>query len=233
MTGKMPRPPALPFPDRLTAGRLLGRRLRDEFAATDATSGLPVLVLALPRGGVAVGCEVARVLQAPVDVLVTRKIGYPRQPELGLGAITEGAEPVYDDALLAKLGLRTADLAKVAERERAEVARRLAVYRQRRPFPDVTGGLVVLVDDGLATGVTARAALRRIRADGPARTILAVPVAPAEAVTEMSGEADEIVVLATPGEFRSVGEWYVSFGQLTDDDVLSLLARAEAAGRHL
>ena len=174
------------------------------------------------------GAEVARILRAPLDVLVTRKIGYPRQPELGLGAIAEGGEPVYDHGLLAAIGLEPADLLATAERERAELARRVRVYRGGQPPPDVTGHLVVLVDDGLATGVTARAALRALRAQGAGRIILAVPVAPPAAATQMKREADEVVVLASPAGFRSVGEWYMSFGQLTDAAVLSLLAQARA-----
>ena len=194
---------------------------------------LPALVLGLPRGGVAVGAEVARILGAPLDVLVTRKIGYPPRPELGLGAIAEGGEPVYDHRLLATIGLEPADLVATAEREREELTRRVRVYRGGQPPPDVTGRLIVVVDDGIATGVTARAALRAIRARGAGRTILAVPLAPRAAVAQMMREADDVVVLASPAAFRSVGEWYVSFGQLSDADVLSLLARARARTRAL
>ena len=215
----------LPFPDRQAAGQLLGARLRRDLDR-GADGDLPAVVLALPRGGVAVAYEVARALDVPLDVLVTRKIGYPRQPELGVGAIAEGTEPVYDGRLLRKLGLRPGDLSEVATRERAELARRVRVYRGGRPPPDVAGFLVVLVDDGLATGVTARAALRGLRAAGAGRTVLAVPVAPAASIGEMASEADEVVTLAAPGDFRSVGEWYTSFDQLTDDDVLALLAHA-------
>ena len=222
----------LPFPDRRAAGRLLGARLKQSLGRAGSADGAyPTMVLALPRGGVAVADEVARILRVPLDVLVTRKIGYPPQPELGLGAIAEGAEgaePVYDAELLRKLGLEPADLAGVVERERAELARRVRVYRGGRPQPDVTGCQVVLADDGLATGVTARAALRGLRASGAARTVLAVPVAPAVSAEEMADEADEVVTLATPADFRSVGEWYVSFAQLTDADVLDLLARSRA-----
>lgn len=222
----------LPFPDRRAAGRELGARLRRDLDRGDRApgGGLPTVVLALPRGGVAVADEVARVLEVPLDVLVTRKIGYPRQPELGVGAVAEGSEPVYDGRLLRRLGLRPGDLADVVTRERAELARRVRVYRGGRPPPDVAGAQVVLVDDGLATGVTARAALRGLRAAGAARTVLAVPVAPAASIAEMGREADEVVALATPEDFRSVGEWYTSFAQLTDDDVLALLAQARAPG---
>jgi putative phosphoribosyl transferase len=232
MTGAGHGHVALPFPDRLAAGRLLGARLAGEpGAVTRARGVLPVLVLALPRGGVAVGAEVARILDAPLDVLVTRKIGYPPRPELGLGAIAEGGEPVYDPALLAAIGLDAADLAATAEREREELARRVRVYRGGRPPPDLSGRLIVLADDGLATGVTARAALRAVRARGAARTVLAVPVAAQAAITQMEREADEVLVLASPAAFRSVGEWYAAFGQLSDADVLSLLAQARTRTR--
>jgi putative phosphoribosyl transferase len=216
----------LPFPDRRAAGRLLGARLAHDRG--DAADGRPTVVLALPRGGVPVAYEVARALGVPLDVLVTRKIGYPRQPELGVGAIAEGSEPVYDGRLLRKLGLQPEDLSEVASRERAELARRVRVYRGGRPPPEVTGVQTVLVDDGLATGATARAALRGLHAAGAARTVLAVPVAPEASIGEVSGEADDVVVLATPADFRSVGEWYASFEQLTDEDVLALLAQARA-----
>jgi putative phosphoribosyl transferase len=225
---------ALPFPDRLAAGRLLGALVRDTLlreepgAAPGTRGGLPALVLALPRGGVAVGAGVARILQAPLDVLVTRKIGHPSRPELGLGAIAEGGEPVYDHALLAAIGLDVADLLATAMREREELARRVRVYRGGRPPPDVTGRLIAVVDDGLATGVTARAALRAVRDRGAARVILAVPVAPRAAVTQMQREADEVLILASPAAFRSVGQWYTAFGQLSDADVLSLLAQSRA-----
>jgi len=211
----------LRFPDRATAGLLLGVKLR--FAIRDFYPERTVLT-ALPRGGVAVGAGVARCLGVPLEVLVTRKIGHPAEPELGLGAIAEGGDPVFDECLLDQVGLRPADLDGVVARERAELARRVAVYRGGRPPPEFAGRHVVVVDDGLATGVTARAALRVVRAAGAARTTLAVPVAPASAVEAMKAETGEVVTLVTPRRFRSVGEWYAEFGQLTDSDVLTLLA---------
>jgi putative phosphoribosyl transferase len=231
------------FADRRAAGRLLAARLRHALpapggrqaegepsgASPDLADTRP-LVLALPRGGVPVAREVADALAAPLDVLVTRKIGYPRQPELGVGAIAEGGEPVYDDEFLRRLGLSRGDLAPVVARERAELDRRVRVYRGGRPPPDVAGRLVVLVDDGLATGVTARAALRSLRSRSAGQTVLAVPVAAPSSAAAMLSEADSVVALALPGTFRAVGEWYVSFGQLTDSDVLKLLARGEQAG---
>jgi putative phosphoribosyl transferase len=187
------------------------------------------LVLALPRGGVAVAAEVARDLGAPLDVLVTRKIGYPLQPELGVGAIAEGGDPVFDNAILRELGISAAQLAGVVARERAELQRRVAVYRGGRPPPQVRGKFVILTDDGLATGVTARAALRALRAAGAARIVLAVPVGSPGSVAALAAEADDIVALALPPGFHAVGEWYSSFGQLTDADVLALLSEAIGA----
>jgi putative phosphoribosyl transferase len=217
----------LPFPDRRSAGRALAAALRRRFTGPDGHLTLPrPLVLALPRGGVAVAAEVARDLGAPLDVLVTRKIGYPLQPELGVGALAEGGDPVYDNAILRELGITQAQLAGVVARERAELERRVEVYRGGRPPPEVRGKSVILTDDGLATGVTARAALRALRAAQAARTVLAVPVGSPASVAALAAEADDIVILALPRGFHAVGEWYSSFGQLTDADVLALLSEA-------
>jgi putative phosphoribosyl transferase len=229
------------FADRRAAGRLLAARVRHALAAADRQRPGPQpgasplartrsLVLALPRGGVPVAREVADALSAPLDVLVTRKIGYPYQPELGVGAIAEDGEPVYDDELLARLGLSRLALEPVVARERAELDRRVRVYRGSRPAPQVAGRQVILVDDGLATGGTARAALRSLRGRSAGRTVLAIPVAAPSSAAAMLREADAVVALVLPGTFRAVGEWYGSFSQLTDADVLALLDRAPAAG---
>ena len=213
---------ALPFPDRRTAGTMLGERLAHAVALGDWAER--TMVLALPRGGVAVAKQVATVLDVPMNVIVTRKIGYPRQPELGVGAIAEGLETaVYDASLLARLSLSPADLAPVVAAEQAELTRRVQVYRGGRPLPRVAGWYVIVVDDGLATGVTARAALRSLRAAKAAYVVLAAPVAAPAAAGDMRAEADQVIILATPRRFRSVGQWYTSFGQLTDADVLALL----------
>jgi putative phosphoribosyl transferase len=159
-----------------------------------------------------------------MDVIVTRKIGYPPQPELGVGAIAEGLrQPVYDCRLLERLALTPEDLAPVVAAEEAELDRRVRIYRGGNPLPPVAGRCVIVVDDGLATGATARAALRSLRAAQAAHLILAVPVAPPSSVTSMHAEADQVIVLVSPGRFSSVGEWYLAFGQLSDADVLALL----------
>ena len=222
-----PDPPA--FADRAEAGERLGAALREEMEKFKFHHSERPVVFAVPRGGVAVAAGVARRLAAPLEVIVVRKIGHPEAPEFGLGAIAEGGEPVFDDAVLAEAGLSVADLTVVVERERAELARRVGVYRGARADP-ADLGLAIVVDDGLATGVTARAALRAVaRRFGPApvRTVLAVPVASAGSLAAINAEADEVVTVVTARRLRSVGEWYADFGQLTDADVLTLLAEGQ------
>jgi putative phosphoribosyl transferase len=182
------------------------------------------LVVGLARGGVPVAAEVAGALGAPLDVLVVRKLGCPWQPELGVGAIGEDGVTIVNRPLVASLGLTPQEVEAVARRERAELERRLDRYRAGRPAHPVEGRTVILVDDGMATGSTARAAVRVLRARGARRVVVAVPVASAEAVRALGGVADEVVALRTPTWFLAVGQFYEDFAQTTDQDVTRLLA---------
>ena len=210
------------FRDRRDAGRRL--------AALVAELDLPApIVLALPRGGVPVAAEVAARLGAHLDVLVARKLGAPQQPELGLGALAEGGVRVLDTDLVRRLGLTEDDLEAVTAREQVELDRRVEAYRGGRPLPAVAGRAVVVVDDGVATGGTAEAALRAVRAGGPARLVLAVPTAAPDAVRRLAQVADDVVCVITPESLTAVGQWYEDFTQTTDREVAELLAAARPA----
>ncbi|MEV6957623.1 phosphoribosyltransferase family protein [Streptomyces sp. NPDC051207] len=216
------------FRDRRQAGRELAGELR----TLQESGALPdPVVLALPRGGVTVAREVALALDAPLDVLVVRKIGAPRHEEYGVGALVGDEDPLFDGAALDRLGLGPDDLAPVVERERAELRRREQRYRQGRPAPEVRGHTVIVVDDGLATGSTARAALRALRRRAPARTVLAVPVGSPEAARALTAEADLVVCPHRPDTFMAVGQWYDDFDQLTDEDVLEALGSGRRVDR--
>ncbi|WP_018570379.1 phosphoribosyltransferase family protein [Streptomyces sp. PsTaAH-124] len=213
------------FTDRAAAGRRLGDRLA-------ALAGRPdVAVLGLPRGGVPVAAAVARALGAPLDLCLVRKLGVPAQPELAMGALGEDGVRVVDDTVVREAGVPPAALERVAEREQRELLRRAARYRGERPALPVAGRTVVLVDDGVATGSTARAACRTVRARGAARTVLAVPVAPPDWTRRLAGEADELVALETPPGFFAVGQFYADFAQLDDADVIACLYEAASGDR--
>jgi predicted phosphoribosyltransferase len=215
------------FADRREAGRALARRLSHLQASHP-------LVLALPRGGVPVAYEVARALEAPLDVFLVRKLGVPGHEELAMGAIATGGVMVTSRSILQHLGVPTGRVREVALRESRELERRERVYRGRRPPLDVAGRTLILVDDGLATGSTMRAALRAIRALKPAHVVVAAPVASAVTCREIDAEADEVVVAATPEPFKAVGLWYGDFTETPDAEVMQLLGmawRAEAAQR--
>ncbi len=209
----------MPFRDRHDAGMQLAALLGDLAAEH------PV-VLALPRGGVPVAFEVARSLDAPLDVIVVRKLGFPGQPELAMGAIGEDGARVVNEDLRRRAGVSDADLAVVERRERSELERRAARFRSgRRPVP-IAGRTVVVVDDGLATGSTALAALQVARAHGAARVVLAVPVAPPETIHEMRRHADDVVCVETPASMVAIGPWYDDFRQTSDEEVVRLLDAA-------
>lgn len=209
------------FADRREAGAELARRIKR------IPLREPVIVLALPRGGVPVAYEVARALRAPLDVLVVRKIGMPGQPELAIGAIASGNIIVRDPRAAIAFGPDTATFAALAERERAELARRERTYRGVAPPLKLNGMTVVLVDDGLATGSTMLAAVRSARQAGAASVIVAAPVASDSASALLGGEADALVLLEIPPELHSVGEWYEEFAQLEDAEVRLLLQKAK------
>ena len=205
------------FADRLEAGRVLAPLLA-EYAGRD-----DVIVLGLPRGGVPVASEVARALGAPLDVLVVRKLGVPGREELAFGAIGEGGVRVLNTALVEGLGLGVADIDRIAEREEAELARRVSAYRGGHEGIDVRDKTVIVVDDGVATGATMRAGLRALRAMGAAKIVAAAPVGAADSVAMLQEDADEVHVLQTPAWFNAVGQWYDDFSPTTDDEVRALL----------
>jgi predicted phosphoribosyltransferase/alpha-beta hydrolase superfamily lysophospholipase len=212
------------FDDRTEAGRQLAKAL-DRFADED------VVVLALPRGGVPVGYVVARALDAPLDVILVRKLGVPFQPELAMGAIGEDGVRVLNEEVMALAQVTEPEMAAAEAAQRAEIERRAARFRQGHARVDVTGRTVLIVDDGVATGSTAKAGCRVARAHGAARVVLAVPVAPTEVHRRFAADADEVVVLDTPEPFFAVGQFYRNFTQVTDDEVVELLARARAERR--
>jgi predicted phosphoribosyltransferase len=212
-----------PFHDRRDAGRYLATKLSDYADRSD------VLVLALPRGGVPVGYEVAQALHAPLDVFLVRKLGVPGHEELAMGAIATGGVRVVNQQLVQALGISPAAVEAVVAREQQELERRERAYRDDRPPPDVRGRTCILVDDGLATGSTMRAAVAALRCESAASIVVAVPVAPLETCEELQADADRIVCALTPEPFYAVGLWYEDFAQTTDEEVYDLLARTAQA----
>jgi len=213
------------FRDRADAGRVVAGLLLDRYG------GRPdVVVLALPRGGVPVAVEVANALSAPVDVFVVRKLGVPGHEELAMGAIATGGVRVVNRSVVDALAIPPPVIDEVAAREQAELDRRDRLYRGERPAPELAGRVVVLVDDGLATGSTMRAAVTAVRDRHPARVVVAVPVGAAATCRELGNEADEVVCARSPATFRAVGEWYANFAEVGDDRIRAALGRNEADG---
>jgi len=208
------------FRDRREAGRVLAGKLMKYAGRPD------VLVLALPRGGVPVAFEVARALRAPLDVFLVRKLGLPGREELAIGAIAPGGVRVLNRDVVRALGIPQSVIDEVAAQEQQELERRLRLYRDDRPAPDVRGRTVILVDDGLATGSTMRAAVAALRQQHPARIVVAAPVGAADTCAEFQHEADEAVCARTPEPFLAVGMWYADFSQTMDEEVRELLEQA-------
>jgi predicted phosphoribosyltransferase len=208
------------FANRREAGRRLAAQLQQYAGRRD------VIVLALPRGGVPVGYEIALALDVPLDVFEVRKLGVPGQQELAMGAIGSGGAMYLNEDVIAALHIPYELVMAVAEREQAELERREAVYRDNRPRPELQGKIAIIVDDGLATGASMRAAVAALRKQSPSRIVVAVPVAPSQTCAELRAEADEAVCLLTPASFYAVGTWYDDFRQVDDDEVRELLSRA-------
>ncbi|HEY4817730.1 MAG TPA: phosphoribosyltransferase [Candidatus Acidoferrum sp.] len=215
-----------PFRDRTEAGRLLAETLR-EFANRD-----DVVVLALPRGGVPVGFEVAKALNAPLDVFVVRKLGLPRQEELAMGAIASGGARVLNRELIRALGIPDEVVEQVTQEEQRELERREREYRDGRPPVDVHGKTAILIDDGLATGSSMRVAVLALKQKQPAQIVVAVPVAPRDSCAELESVADKVICAVTPEPFWGVGQWYADFSQTSDEEVRDLLRRAAGFPAH-
>ncbi|MGZ3252887.1 MAG: phosphoribosyltransferase [Burkholderiaceae bacterium] len=209
------------FKDRIEAGELVAQRLMRYAGRED------VIVLALPRGGVPVGYVVANALEVPLDVLLVRKLGFPGREEYAMGAIASGGVCVVHDEMLERFGISLTDVEEIKQRELKEIARREKLYRANRPVLPLQGRVVIIVDDGIATGSTMQAAVKCLRQSKPARLVIAVPVAPPDTYQALRPEVDEFICLSMPEPFFAVGTWYKNFGQTSDEEVTSLLARAD------
>jgi putative phosphoribosyl transferase len=213
------------FADRKEAGRLLAAELVEYAGRQD------VIVLGLPRGGVPVAAEVARVLRSPLDVLIVRKLGAPGQEELAIGAIGEGGVRVLNEGLVRNLFIGREEIERIAAWEEKELHRRVVAYREGHEALGVKGKTAIVIDDGVATGATMRAGLQAVRAMGAAKVVAAAPVGAVDSVALLAQDADEVVVLETPQWFSAVGQWYENFGQTTDDEVREILAASRKEKR--
>jgi putative phosphoribosyl transferase len=210
----------LPVKNRKAAGQALAEALQEYKGRDD------VIVLGLPRGGVPVAAEVAEALGAELDMMLVRKLGTPGQRELAMGAIASGGSRVINRDVVRTLNISEEDISRVENAERKELQRREQAYRGKRPWPTLTGRCVILVDDGLATGATMRAAVDAVHQDVPAHVVVAVPVAPADTLEVLRKQVDNVVCLAVPEYFRAIGLWYVDFSQVSDDEVRDILAKS-------
>jgi predicted phosphoribosyltransferase len=213
----------MPFEDRKDAGHKLA-------VALAKYKGDHPVVLALPRGGVPVAAEVAAALGAPLDLILVRKVGVPMQPELAMGAVVDGAQPIIvrNEDIIRLVGIDEAEFKAVCDRELAEIERRRKRYVGERPHPDVAGKVAIVIDDGIATGATTRAALRATRMRKPKRLVLAVPVAPTRSLEELRDDADEIICIEDHEPFGAIGYFYFDFRQVSDEEVIETLARFPA-----
>ena len=212
----------MPFNDRSEAGKRLA-------VALEAYRGERPVILALPRGGVPVAAEIATALDAPLDLILVRKVGVPFQPELAMGAVVDGGKPIIvrNEDVIGAIGISEADFQSVCQKELAEVERRRQRYLGNRPPVDVTDRTVIVVDDGLATGATTRAALRAIWRRRPRKVVLAVPVAPSDTLADMRTEADDVICLESYEFFGAIGAYYADFNQVSDEDVTAALTAAK------
>lgn len=211
------------IPNRQAAGRQLAEKLKSYAGDPEA------VVVALPRGGVVVAFEIAEALRIPLEILVVRKLGVPWQPELAMGAIASGGKPVLHDEVVRMCGVTHQEIEACIEAETEELERREKAYRGDRPAPDYRAKTVIVTDDGIATGATAEVAIEALRKQGVGRVVVAVGVAPPDTLRRLSRLADEVVCLLTPEPFEAISLWFQEFGQTTDEEVKSLLARAHQA----
>lgn len=204
------------FNDRVEAGKQLGTALKKY-------SGEDIIVLGIPRGGVVTGFYVAEELEAPLDVIVPKKLGAPMNPELAIGAVTEEGEPIVDEDLVERLGVTQSYIEEEAESKKDEIQRRLKLYRGDRPYPSLKDKVVILVDDGIATGATMKAGIASVKSRNPSKLVVGVPVSSPSSVREIEPEVDEVVALSTPTPFYAIGQFYEWFPQNTDEQVIRLL----------
>ncbi|MCW3996339.1 MAG: phosphoribosyltransferase [Candidatus Bathyarchaeota archaeon] len=207
------------FLNRIDAGKRLASKLK-EFVGKNA------IALAIPRGGVVVGYEIAAELNLPLDVIIPHKLGAPDNPELAIGAITEDGTTILDDNLVTYLGVSREYIREESERQKQEIRRRLKAYRQDAPYPNLSGLDVILVDDGIATGSTMKAALLSVRNKGAASVIVAVPVGPPSTIRELKKQADRVICPYTPEYFQAIGQFYDDFSQVSDEEVIQLLKQS-------